>query len=142
MSDRSARVDIHISACAVSHLGVLLRLLSTHCVYSTYHYTSYSRRSPLGIVISTIHTIRPSLNCCTPVINPRRKYTARVTVVVLCVYVCVCMCVCVCVHSYLPPHTLQSQNRDTNGFCAIQYRDRFNFFGPIFLKMLRSKVMA
>ena len=26
----------------------------------------------------------------------------------------------VCVHSYLPPHTLKSQKRDTNGFCAIQ----------------------
>ena len=25
-----------------------------------------------------------------------------------------------CVHSYLPPHTLESQIRDTNGFCAIQ----------------------
>ena len=41
---------------------------------------------------------------------------ARVTVVVL----CVCMCVCVCDHSYLPPHTLESQNRDTNEFIAIQ----------------------
>ena len=27
---------------------------------------------------------------------------------------------CVCVHSYLPPHTLELQNRDTNGFTAIQ----------------------
>ena len=50
------------------------------------------------------------------IINPRRACAARVTVVVL----CVCMCVCVCVHSYLPPHTLESQKRDTNGFCAIQ----------------------
>ena len=46
----------------------------------------------------------------TYVINPRRACAARVTVVVL----------CVCVHSYLPPHTLESQKRDTNGFCAIQ----------------------
>ena len=46
----------------------------------------------------------------TVIINPRRACAARVTVVVL----------CVCVHSYLPPHTLESQNRDTNGFCAIQ----------------------
>ena len=50
------------------------------------------------------------------IINPRRACAARVTVVVL----CVCMCVCVCVHSYLPPHTLESQKRDTKGFCAIQ----------------------
>ena len=42
--------------------------------------------------------------------------SARVTVFVL----CVCMYVCMCVHSYLPPHTLESQKRDTNGFCAIQ----------------------
>ena len=47
------------------------------------------------------------------VINPRlRMHTARVTVVVPCVYVCV--------HSNLPPHTLESQKRDTNGFIAIQ----------------------
>ena len=43
--------------------------------------------------------------------------TVRVTVVVL--------CVCVCVHSYLLPHTLESQKRDTNEFTAIH--DRFNF---------------
>ena len=35
-----------------------------------------------------------------------------VTVVVPCMYVCV--------HSNLPPHTLESQKRDTNGFIAIQ----------------------
>ena len=39
---------------------------------------------------------------------------ARVTVVVPCV------CVYVCVRSNLPPHTLESQKRDTNGFIAIQ----------------------
>ena len=50
------------------------------------------------------------------VINPQRACAARVTVVVL----SVCMCVCVCVHSYLLPHTLEPQKRDTNGFCAIQ----------------------
>ena len=46
---------------------------------------------------------------------------ARVTVVVpfVCVCVCVCMCVCMCIHSYLSPHTLESQKRDTNGFIAI-----------------------
>ena len=58
------------------------------------------------------------------IINPRRACAARVTVVVLFVYMYVCMYVCVyvcvCVHSYLPPHTLESQKRDTNGFCAIQ----------------------
>ena len=32
----------------------------------------------------------------------------------------VCMYVCMCVHSYLPPHTLESQNRDTNEFIAVQ----------------------
>ena len=32
-----------------------------------------------------------------------------------------CSCpVCMCVHSYLPPHTLELQNRDTNEFVAIQ----------------------
>ena len=46
-------------------------------------------------------------------INPWRACVqARVTVVVL--------CVCVCVRSNLPPHTLESQTRDTNGFIAIQ----------------------
>ena len=70
------------------------------------------------------------------IINPQLACAARVTVVVLCVCMCVCVYVCVCVHSYLLPHTLESQKRDTNGFCAIQK------FLPIFLKMLRSKVMA
>ena len=51
-------------------------------------------------------------------IIPRRACTVRVTVVVLCV--CVCVCVYVCVHSYLPHHTLESHNRDTNGFTVIQ----------------------
>ena len=37
---------------------------------------------------------------------------ARVTVVV--------PCVCICVRSNLPPHTLESQKRDSNGFIAIQ----------------------
>ena len=55
----------------------------------------------------------------------------------VCMYVCVY--VCMCVHSYLPPHTLESQKRDTNGFCTIQ--GSFKIL-PIFLKMLRSKVMA
>ena len=56
---------------------------------------------------------------------------ARVTVVVLCV------CVCMCVHSYLPPHTLKLQNRDTNKFIAIL--ESF-YVLPISLKMLHSKV--
>ena len=30
------------------------------------------------------------------------------------------MYVCMCVHSYLPPRTLELQNRDTNEFIAIQ----------------------
>ena len=62
-------------------------------------------------------------------INPQRASAARVTVVVL----------CVCVHSNLPPHTLESQNRDTNGFSTIQRSFKTL---PIFLKMLHSKVMA
>ena len=33
---------------------------------------------------------------------------------------CVCVCLCVCVHFNLPPHALESQMRDTNGFIAIQ----------------------
>ena len=53
---------------------------------------------------------------------------------------CSCpVCMCVCVHSNLPPHTLESQNRDTNGFSAIQRSFKTL---PIFLKMLHSKVMA
>ena len=41
----------------------------------------------------------------------------RITVVVL----CVCMCVCiVCLSTHIPPHTLESQKRDINGFIAIQ----------------------
>ena len=32
-----------------------------------------------------------------------------------------CSCpVCMCIHSYLPPHTLELQNRDTNEFIAMQ----------------------
>ena len=59
-------------------------------------------------------------------------------------YVCMCVCVCMCVHSYLPPHTLESQKRDTNAldtnaFIAIQ--GSFEIL-PIFLEMLSSKVMA
>ena len=50
------------------------------------------------------------------IINPWPACAARVIVVVL----CVCVYVCVCVHSYLPHHTLESHNRDTNGFTAIQ----------------------
>ena len=36
------------------------------------------------------------------------------------IVVVLCVCMCVRVHSYLPPHTLESNNRDTNGFTAIQ----------------------
>ena len=46
------------------------------------------------------------------IINPLRVCAARVTVLGL--------CVCVCVHSNLPPHTLESQKRGTNGFIAIR----------------------
>ena len=40
----------------------------------------------------------------------------------VCTYVCmyVCMYVCICVRSNLPPNTLESQKRDTNGLIAIQ----------------------
>ena len=59
-------------------------------------------------------------------VNTRRACAASVTVVVLCECMYVCMCVCVCVHSYLPPHTLESQKKiQTN---SAQYRDRFKFF--------------
>ena len=47
------------------------------------------------------------------IINPQRACTARVTVVVP-------VCVCVYVRSNLPPHILDSQKRDTNGFIAIR----------------------
>ena len=33
------------------------------------------------------------------------------------------VCMCVCVRSNMPPHTLESQKRGTNGFIAI--RERF-----------------
>ena len=49
----------------------------------------------------------------------------------------VCMYVCVCVRSNLPPHTLESQMRDTNGSIAIQ--ELFKFFS-IWLKMLIQKL--
>ena len=62
---------------------------------------------------------------------------ARVTVVVLCVCMCVHVCmyacmyvctyICMCVHSYLPPHTLESQKRDTNKSIAIQGGIVLNF---------------
>ena len=45
------------------------------------------------------------------------------------------VCVCLCVRSNLPPHTLESKKRGTNGFIVI--RDPFNIF-----KILLSKVMA
>ena len=55
---------------------------------------------------------------------PVCMYVCMCVCVYVCVYVCmymyVCMCVCMCVHSYLPPHTLESQKRDTNKFIAIQ----------------------
>ena len=49
----------------------------------------------------------------------------------------VCMYVYVC--SNLPPHTLESQKRDTKGFITIQ--EPFKIL-PILLKILCSKVMA
>ena len=54
------------------------------------------------------------------IINPRRACAARVIVVLVCVYVCMYVCMYVCVRSNLPPHTLESQKRDTNRFIAIQ----------------------
>ena len=56
----------------------------------------------------------------------------------MCMYVSVYVCMCVCSLN-LPPHTLESQKRDTNGFIAIQ--EPFKIL-PNLLKMLRSKVMA
>ena len=60
------------------------------------------------------------------IINPRRACAARVIVLGL--------CVCVCVRSNLPPHTLESQKRDTNGFIAMQE--------PFFILLLRAKVSS
>ena len=77
------------------------------------------------------------------IINPCYAHAARVTVVVLCVCMYVCTYVCVyvhmCIHSYLPPYTLESQNRDTNEFISIQ--GSFLIL-QIFLKMIHSKVMV
>ena len=72
------------------------------------------------LVLFMLSVVTASVVTVMDIINPRRACAARVTVVVLCVCMYVCMCVCVCVHSYLPPHILESQKRDTNGFCAIQ----------------------
>ena len=100
------RVDSHI--CSTSILNYL--------------YTeAFSRKD-----VYHVHTCSYTVHLQNAVINPRRACAARVTAVVLCVcmymYVCmyVCVYVCVCVHSYLPPHTLESQKRDINRFCAIQ----------------------
>ena len=49
-----------------------------------------------------------------------------------------CVCVCVCVRSNLPPHTLESQKRGTNGFIAIRKRLKKGDLA----KMLHSKVMV
>ena len=54
--------------------------------------------------------------------TPTFLHTGTITLVcVIAVYVCmyVCAYVCMCVHSYLPPHTLKSENRYTNGFIAL-----------------------
>ena len=53
----------------------------------------------------------------------------------VCMYVCIPVCMSLCVHSYLPPHTLESQKRDTNIFLAIQ---RSLYILPIFLASFES----
>ena len=53
-----------------------------------------------------------------------------------CVYVCVCMYVCPLISA---ASHIESHNRDTNGFTAIQRTFKIL---PIFLKILHSKVMA
>ena len=40
-----------------------------------------------------------------------------------------------CVHSYLPPHTLESQNRDTNKLIAIQGSFKFCRFSFLIIAM-------
>ena len=72
---------------------------------------------------------------CKPSVRMR---TARVIVVVVCVCMCVCMCVCVTTHNCRLTHW-NHKNRDTNVFTAIQRSFKIL---PIFLKMLRSKVLA
>ena len=85
--------------------------------------------------ISYLYSTCISFFCsCIPTslfINPPRACTARVIVVVL--------YVCMCIHSYLLPHTLESQKRDTTEFIAIQ--GSFYIF-PISLKLLCSKVFV
>ena len=81
------------------------------------HIHTYIHTHRTSTVTLAAHARRGLIIMCSDhFVNPRRACAARVTVVVL----CVCICVCMCVHSYLPPHTLESQKRDTNGFCAIQ----------------------
>ena len=75
-------------------------------------------------------------------INPRRACAARVTVVVLCVCMCMCVCmyVCMCVCTLIPAAS-------HIGITKERYQRILRNTGivlnlPIFLKMLRSKVMA
>ena len=132
MPDRSAQVDIHIRLkcmCCVSS-GFITTLTRYPLWYSTYHYTSYSRRSPLWADPHPISLLGPLLNC-TPVINPRCACAARVTVVVLCVcmYVCMYVCVyviCVCVSTHTCHLTHWNHKREIPTDSA-QYRDRFKF---------------
>ena len=70
-------------------------------------------------------------------INPRRACAARVTVVVLCVCVCVCVCVSVC---SISATTSKSKPRKTIPTLHCDKKKRIKL--AIFLKMLRSKVMA
>ena len=72
------------------------------------------------------------------IINPRRACAARVTVVVLCVCV-VCVCVCVCLSApFRPLRVKVSPKNDTNASSRQEKENK----PAIFLKMLRSKVMA
>ena len=58
------------------------------------------------------------------VINPRRAYAPRVTVVVL----CVCVCVCVSVFSILPSRAFRRSMRGISGYSAenaVKLKSRF-----------------
>ena len=72
--------------------------------------------------------------------NPQSACAARVTVssCPACMYVCVYVYVCVSTHTYRLSHWNHKREIPTD---SAQYRDHFKFV-PIFLKMLRSKVMG
>ena len=86
-----------------------------HTVLKHLNYIVLGNFSKFFKVITTVYQL--PLPKILVFLNPRCAYASEsYCSCPVCMYVCVCMCV----HSYLPPHTLESQTRDTNGFKAIQ----------------------